>query len=111
MRMLQVRVLCSPQINMSKITASAKGENCTIRLSIVCNHNPETVVFAHINGIRFGHGIGIKNNDILGAYACSDCHDAVDGRTKTHYSDNELKLAHYEGVFETQMKLVKKGLL
>lgn len=56
---------------MSKITKSARGENCTVRLSGICNHNSDTVVFAHINGVRFGHGMGLKANDIHGAYACS----------------------------------------
>lgn len=96
---------------MSKITESAKGETCTIRLPSVCNHNNETVVLAHINGVRFGHGTGKKVNDFHGAYACSSCHDAVDGRFKTHYTHDELKLAHLEGVIETQMRLKQKGLM
>jgi hypothetical protein len=96
---------------MSKITNSAKSESCSIRLPNVCNHNNETVVFAHINGVRFGHGMARKVNDIHGAYACSNCHDAIDKRLKTDYSTTELKLAHYEGMIETQMKLLAKGLL
>lgn len=96
---------------MSKITDSARGENCTVRLPSVCNHNPETVVFAHLNGVRFGHGTGQKVNDIHGAYACSDCHDAIDGRKRTQYTQDELKLHHLEATIETQIKLVKKGLL
>lgn len=96
---------------MSKITESAKGESCTIRVPAHCNGNSETTVLAHINGVRFGHGTGIKVDDTLAAYACSDCHDVVDGRQRSDYTRNELKLMHYEGVFETQMKLKVKGLL
>jgi hypothetical protein len=96
---------------MSKITESARGEHCTIRVDGHCNHNTETTVFAHISGVRFGHGMGEKVNDILGAYACSDCHDVVDGRQRSEYTRTERKLMHYEGVFETQMKLKAKGLL
>lgn len=96
---------------MSKVTESARGEDCTIRLGGVCNRNPETVVLAHLNGVRFGHGVGIKVSDQFGAYACSCCHDAVDGRVKTNYSKTELKLAHLEGVIETQIKLKEKGLM
>jgi len=96
---------------MSKITQSAKGESCSIRLPSICNHNKETVVFAHINGVRFGHGMAQKVTDIHGAYACSNCHDAVDRRLKTNLSITDLKLAHYEGMIETQMKLIQKGLL
>ena len=96
---------------MTKITESAKGEACTVRISGHCNGNPETTVFAHINGVRFGHGIGLKTNDILWSYACSDCHDVVDGRQRCNWMRQELKNAHYEGVFETQLKLLAKGLI
>lgn len=96
---------------MSKISESAKGESCTVRISGHCNGNNETTVFAHINGVRFGHGIGKKVNDLLGAYACSDCHDVIDGRQRCNWTRQELKLMHYEGVMETQLKLLAKGLI
>lgn len=96
---------------MSKITEAARGENCTIRLPGICNYNQETTVFAHIGGIRFRKGVASKVSDALGAFSCSSCHDAIDGRIKTSYSAQELKLAHYEGVFETQLILMDKGIL
>jgi hypothetical protein len=96
---------------MSKITESARGENCTVRLPNVCNGNPETTVLAHINGVRFGHGVGRKVSDILAAYCCSSCHDVIDGRVKTDLERDFVRLAFYEGVFESQLKLIKKGLL
>ncbi len=94
-----------------KITKSARGQNCTVRLLGVCNHNPETVVLAHINGVRFGHGVGIKTQ--LGAYACSACHDLVDMRTKLPpgMTWRDVKFAHYEGVMETFALLLKSGIL
>jgi hypothetical protein len=94
-------------VNEKKIQASAQGETCTVRLPC-CNGNAETVVFAHINGVRFGHGMGRKTR--WGAYACSSCHDEIDRRTITFELDY-VKLAHYEGCFETQDRLVEKGLL
>ena len=96
---------------MSKITKSAKGRGCTIRIPTICNHNSDTVVFAHISGVRFGHGVGQKVNDAFGAFACSSCHDAVDGRTHTQYRRAELKLMHLEGVIETQAILINEGLI
>jgi hypothetical protein len=95
----------------TKITKFARGRNCTIRLAGICNFNPETSVFCHISGIRFRKGIGNKVSDALGAIGCSSCHDAIDGRIKTAYSALELKLAHYEGVMETQLILLDEGLL
>ena len=96
---------------MSKITKSARGENCTVRITGYCNGNTETVVLAHLNGIRFKHGTGQKVNDIHGAYCCSGCHDALDGRIRTNHSRDQLKLWPLEGVIETQIKLIEKGLL
>jgi hypothetical protein len=98
-------------MKQTPITRSAKGEACTIRLPTICNGNPETTVFSHISGIRFGHGTGQKVNDLLGAYGCSCCHDVVDGRVKHSFDADFVKLAFYEGVFETQLKLIKKGLI
>jgi len=96
---------------MSKITASARGQDCTVRIAGYCNSNSETVVLAHLSGIRYGHGTGKKVNDLHGAYCCSSCHDALDGRVRTNHSKDELKLWHLEGVIETQLKLIEKGLL
>lgn len=96
---------------MSKQTKSAKFKQCTIRIPQVCNFDPMTTVFAHLSGVRFGHGVGRKVNDIHGAYACSACHDAIDGRTPTGYRRNELKMMHLEGVIETQMQMIEEGLI
>lgn len=96
---------------MSKLTQSARGESCTVRL-IGCNHNPETTVLAHLSGIRFKHGMAKKVNDLHGCYCCSNCHDLIDGRVPTNnYTKHELKLAHLEAVIETQIKMIEKGLI
>ena len=96
---------------MSKITESARNQPCTVRLPFICNHDDSTTVFAHLSGIRHGHGVGIKTN--FGAYACSACHDALDGRIKRPewLSKDALKLAHYEATIETLEILFSKGLL
>ena len=96
---------------MSKITKSAQGENCTVRVPGHCNNDTSTTVLAHVNSVRLGHGMAIKNNDIFGAYACHECHSAIDGRSRCNWTRQELKLMHYEGVFETQLKLLQKGLI
>ena len=56
----------------------AKGKPCMVRIPNVCNHNPETTVLAHIR--RAGTGMGMKPPDIIGVWACSDCHDSIDRR-------------------------------
>jgi len=96
---------------MSKIRQSANLETCTVRLPLICNGNTLTTVLAHVNGIRYGHGTGQKVNDLLGAYCCSACHDVLDGRVKSNFDKDFLKLCHYEGVLETLLRLKTKGLI
>jgi len=91
-----------------KITNSARGEDCQVRLEGICNFIPETTVFAHIGG----GGMGYKANDIHGSYCCSSCHDALDHRFEEHpWSADQLKLAHHEGIVRTQLILLEKGLI
>jgi len=66
-------------IRSKGLTEAARNQECTLNLQGVCNENPETTVFAHFNdGYQ---GMGIKANDISGCFACSSCHDVIDGRT------------------------------
>jgi len=93
---------------MSLIRKSARGEDCQVRIPGVCNFNPETTIFAH----KGGAGMGLKSNDIHGAYCCSDCHDAVDGRGKMDWKQKErIENSFYEGIFRTQLILIEKGLI
>ena len=55
---------------MSKITQSARGERCQIRFPGICNHDPETTVFAHYRLAGYC-GTGIKPPDFMGAFALS----------------------------------------
>ena len=92
----------------TKITKSARGQACQVRIPDVCNGNSETVVLAHLNG----GGMGMKNPDYQGAYVCSSCHDEIDGRTFSGvYSKTEIALSHLEGVIRTQELLREQGLL
>ncbi|MCK5609389.1 DUF1364 domain-containing protein [Candidatus Pacearchaeota archaeon] len=92
---------------MSKITKSARGEECQIRIPGHCNGNSETVVFCHISGA----GMGRKSSDIHGAYGCGSCHDIVDGRKKSVHKNDIITLWFYDGVLRTQLKLIEKGLI
>lgn len=92
---------------MSKITKSAKGEECQIRIPGFCNGTPETTVFCHLGG----GGMGMKRKDLFGAYGCSDCHSIVDGHVNAGYMKHDLELMHLEGVIRTQEILLEKGLI
>jgi hypothetical protein len=89
----------------------AKGRGCMVRLPGICNFNSETVVLAHIR-LQGVSGMGMKSPDLIGAWACSACHDELDGRTrKSGLSRDALRLAHYDGMVRTICQLDKEGLV
>lgn len=98
---------------MSKITASARGQECQVRIIGVCNHNSETVIWAHANNYGAGKGRGLKSVDPLGAYCCSACHDVYDGRAKRPEGmrKSDVDLAFHEGHQRSFLILIEKGLV
>lgn len=92
---------------MSKLTKLARGRECQVRLPGICNHDPDTTVLAHYR-LAGTCGMGIKPHDLLGAWACSSCHDEIDRRTRRIDADSAA-LAHLEGVIRTQAILLKEG--
>jgi len=92
------------------LRTEAKGRNCMVRLPNICNFNNETTVLAHyrLAGIS---GMGIKSDDLIGAWACSACHDAIDRRANTDLDRDYVRLAHLEGVVRTIVTLRKEGLV
>lgn len=93
---------------MIDLRVYARGRDCQIRLPFVCNRDPATTVLAHVRlaGIT---GIALKSPDLLGAHACSACHDAVDGRIKTDLGPEYLQLCHFEGMARTIALLIREG--
>jgi len=101
---------------MSTITKFAQGKPCTARIPGVCNSNPETSIWSHLNSVRWGSGRGLKAVDVCGLITCSCCGDAIDGRrNKTHDGqllDKEfVKLCAYEGHMESINLLWKAGII
>lgn len=91
------------------IRRAARGQNCSLRLP-GCRNDTSTVVFAHAPSID--NGMGLKQaKDFWGAFACSHCHDVVDGRVTT--SDQRILILErwMAGVYETQKKLIEAGLI
>ena len=94
---------------LTKIQASAKGEECTLQIFPYCNGNPETTVLCH--GNSNDKGVGNKSPDWHGAYGCSDCHDVLDGRKKTDLDALEILKCFMRGQFRTMKRLIEKGLV
>ncbi|PWI82119.1 DUF1364 domain-containing protein [Enterobacter sp. CGMCC 5087] len=88
----------------------ARGRECTVRIPGICNFNPETSVLAHYR-LAGTCGTGCKPDDLQGAISCNCCHDAIDGRAKTDFSHDELKLMHAEGVMRTLAIWRKEGFI
>ena len=95
---------------MSRLRDAARGRECQVRIPGVCNGNTETTVLAHYRMLP-DCGTAIKPIDLIGAWACSDCHDAIDGRSKTAYTREQLDLMHLEGMVRTIVALNKRGML
>jgi hypothetical protein len=79
-------------IRSKKYLRGAEGSPCTFMAPGICNHDPRTTVFAHLNGAAFGKGAMFKAHDIAGLDACSDCHAYIDvgHGTKPQMSDAEF---------------------
>lgn len=93
------------KIESKKIRSAARGQDCTVRLVGICNFNPETTVLAHLPcGQR---GVGIKSPDNIAVFACSSCHDAIDGRVKADIDWRDMLRA----LAETQLSLIEKGIM
>ena len=92
---------------MGKLRESARGRECQVRIHPFCNHDPTTVVLAHMNG----GGMGMKKPNIHASFCCSGCHDVVDGRKNTSYTSGDLKRYFYEGIFRTQQIWLDEGLI
>lgn len=100
---------------MSKLRKAAQGRECMVRIPYICNGDPATTVLAHYR-LAGCSGMGLKPDDALGAWCCSACHDAVDGRSiaihsKGAYFRDEVRLMHAEGVMRTFDALRREGLL
>ncbi len=84
---------------------AARSQRCQIRLPLICNGDETTTVLAHFRIIGVS-GLGMKSPDLIGAHACSACHEYCD----TH-RDAETQLAFARGVFRTQAALISRGVL
>ena len=96
-------------IKSKKLRNSARGRDCELRLTGTCNGNNETTVLAHI-----GHDIGtsIKCNDTMAVFACSSCHDVIDGRVSYNSKANQnIQEDLLRALESTQSYWLSEGLL
>jgi hypothetical protein len=87
----------------------ARGQHCTV-FSSVCNNNPETTVTAHN---PFGdRGMGTKCPDHDSCWACSACHDLLDGRRRVPHITPEVRASLFEmAKTRTHSLMWERGLI
>jgi len=97
-------------LKTSKIRKSARGKMCSLQIYPYCNNNTETTVLAHLPSMA--KGMSIKSPDYLAVYACSSCHDLIDGRMHvTNISKEELLRCQMRGLERTWGQLITEGLI
>ena len=109
----QMKARKASKPKMTKIRASARDQECTLRFPLVCNHRTDTTVLCHSNQLKDGKGMGLKAPDTRAAYGCSACHDVLDGRApRPAGMTHEQMLERFEeAVSLTHKVLARKGLL
>lgn len=117
---LQVKLAEKPKKSMKSkgpkstpIRQSARGEECTLLIPGVCNHNSETVVWAHSNKYEHGKGLGLKADDKYGCYACSSCHAVLDGQAPrpNGIGKPDVEYLFVQAMYKSRAILRDKGLL
>jgi hypothetical protein len=96
-------------IRSNAIRKAARGQECTLQLHPYCNGNPETTVLAHLPG--HGRGVGLKATDLAGVFACSSCHDVIDGRCRHDIPEAEVQLAMRRALVRTWSRLAEMGVI
>jgi len=96
----------------------ARGRHCMVRIKGVCTCNNKTTVLHHVRRTNL-------KIDILGAWVCFNCHEWLhtqwtlapdDDNDKDLWDSLERKkdqrnLWEFQGMFETQLKLIGEGKL
>jgi hypothetical protein len=98
---------------MSRITESARMEDCQVRLPDVCTFDPMTTIWSHCRSGAAGKGRGIKALDLCGAYACTACDAVYDGqRPRPHGMTKEyVDLAWADAHYRSLVILEQRGLV
>jgi hypothetical protein len=97
---------------MSKITESARGEDCQVRYSGICTYDSAMTIWSHCRHGAAGKGKGIKAIDLAGAYACTACDAAYDQmQGAKHMTREQLDLDWFHGHIRSLVRLAEKGAI
>lgn len=97
---------------MSKITESARSEDCQVRYIGVCTFDPAKTIWSHCRHGAAGRGKSVKALDLAGAYACTACDAAYDQmQGAKHMTREQLDLDWFHGHMRSLVILKNKGLI
>lgn len=101
------------RIASQAVIDSARGAPCSARFPGICNYDPATTVWCHLNGARYGKGMGMKAHDVLGFAGCSSCHEYYDRGHATHpvLSNDQLLESVLGAVCESYVRLIVAGIV
>lgn len=89
------------------LRALAEGGECQVQLPLNTNHDPATVVLAHVKDGWCG---SVKPFDVLGVRACHACHDEMDRRTQ-HLTAELVRLHVLEALYRQILEYCEEGVL
>ena len=93
---------------MTDLRKGAKGMPCMVRLT-GCLGTGDTTVLAHYRLAGYS-GTGLKPPDIMGAWACANCHDLIDGRRREpNHCRQDIRLAHAEACLRTAVERERRN--
>jgi len=105
-------------VKSKKIRDSARGEECTLQIVGACNYDPATTVLAHLPDDSGTGKMGGKSNDVgCAVYACSSCHDVIDGRAGFISLDDCIAFEDCADFYQlralkrTIKRMIEKGLV
>ena len=100
-------------IRSQAVKDAARGAPCTARFDGICNFNPDTTVWCHMNGVRYGKGTGGKAHDVCGFDGCSSCHEYFDRGHATHpvLSAEDFHMAVLGAVLESYVRRINLGVI
>ena len=98
---------------MSKITESARDEDCLVRLPGACSFDPAKTIWSHARWLSAGRGKSIKALDLAGAYCCTTCDGIFDGNIKMPpvMTREQVDADWCQGHFRSLVRLREKGLI
>lgn len=100
-------------IRSQAVLDSARDAPCSARFPGICNGDPATTVWCHLNGHAFGKGAGIKAHDIAGFAGCSACHAYYDvgHGTRPLISTDTMLECVLNAVVESYVRLIVAGVV